>query len=148
MAKNKLKNLNKMKTKTKQEIITQVEQYLNKTALHVYVTESGHLYKVLPLYNEGKLYIATIMVGKDSVIINTSEAVTDYMFQNNGNGTANVIKKGLFPDYYKTKSIPNFKRFKNLIDEIKGNIKFNSVDNKPLIELIKAKTIELELIKE
>ncbi len=137
-----------MKTKTKQEIITQVEQYLDKTTLHLYVTESGHLYKILPLYNEGKLYIATIMIGKDNVIINTKEAVTDYMYKTYGNGTANVIKKGLFPDYYKTKSIPNFKRFKNLIDEIKADIKFTSIDNKDLINMIKIKTIELELIKE
>lgn len=136
-----------MTTKTKQEIDTQVVQYLNKAKLHLYVTEKGYLYKILPMEKDGKMYITTIMIGKDNVMINTSEAVSEYMYQTNGNGTANVVKKGLFPDYYKTKSIPNFKRMKNLIEEITGEINLNNL-NKDLIEKIKLKVVELELFKE
>jgi hypothetical protein len=137
-----------MTTKTKQEIDTQVAQYLNKAKLHLYVTETGYLYKILPMEKDGKMYITTLMIGKENVIINTSEAVSDYMYKTNGNGTANVVKKGLFPDYYKTKSIPNFKRMKALIEEIKGEINLNNNLNKDLIEKIKIKVVELELFKE
>lgn len=133
--------------KTKEEVVNQVETYLNKTANHLFVTESGHLYKVLPLRKDGKLYCVTITMGKGQVVLNISEAVSDYVYQNCGNGTANVIKNNLFPEYYKAKSIPNFRKMRKLVEEIIPNIKFENNANKELTEKIKERLPEFEVVK-
>jgi hypothetical protein len=136
-----------MKTKTKQELEKQLENYLVKASNHVYLIEGGFYYKVLPLHNEGNLYYATLIMGKDKVIMNVKQAIPERDYQCYGNDSANVVKRRLFPEHYKSKSIPNFKRIRNLIDSIKPLIKFDSKSNEELIEIIKGRLIELEPVK-
>lgn len=136
-----------MKVKTKEVVVNQVENYLNTASKHLFVTASGHLYKVLPLTKDGKLYTLTIMLGKDQVLLNISESVTDSMYNWYGNSTANIIKRSLFPEYYKTKSIPNFKKMRILVNEIVSEIKYDNNSNKALIDKLKAKMPELEVSK-
>ena|ERR1035437_2200522 len=136
-----------MKTKTKQELEKQVENYLLKASKHVYVIKGGFYYKVMPLYNEGILHYVTLMIGKDKVTMNVKVALPERDFLCYGNDTANIVKRRLFPEYYESKSIPNFKRMRKLIDEIKPLIKFDNNANAELIETIKARFGELELVK-
>lgn len=128
-----------MELKTKQTIEKEVEAYLNKTANHLFICENPQMdfmYKVIPLYNEGKLYYATIMMRQDKVLIETHEAVSDYHYKHSGNGTANAFKKGVFQEYFEVKSIPNFKRMKALMEMVKAEIKFDKESNKVLSEKI------------
>lgn len=137
-----------METKSKDQIEKQVEAYLNKTSNHLFLLDNGYLLKVITLSDEGNLYYATIMIKKDQVHLTVQPMVTDNQIRWYGNNTANVIKKSIFPQYYKAKSIPYFKRMRTLVSEIKSEINLDNSKNKSLIEKIKTRVIELELIKE
>lgn len=137
-----------MELKTKQQIETQVKNYLEKTSRHLFVTESGYLYKIVPLYKDNKTYYATIMVGNGQLLINVKEAVTDSQYTWYGNNTAHVIKRNVFPEYYKAKSIPYFKRMRDFLDEMNPQIKLDNKANQELAEKFKDKIANLELIKE
>lgn len=136
-----------MELKIKEQVVSQVESYLNKTTNHLFVTESGYLYKVLPLTKDGKLYTVTIMMGKGQVLLTINESVSDNTYKYYGNATANIVKKSLFPDYYKTKSIPNFRKMRVLVEEIVSEIKYDDNANKTLIDKLKKKLPEFEVIK-
>ena len=133
--------------KTKSQIEKQALAYLNKTSLHAFVTNDGYIYKIITFQNEGKHYYATIMLGKGKVLINTQEVVSDRQFAYYGNNTLNVLQSNLFPTWYKAKSIPNFKKLKEVIAEIQKEIKVDSKSNAELAEKIKLKLADLELAK-
>jgi len=133
--------------KIKQELEKQLENYLIKTSNHVFLIEGGFYYKVLPLHSEGNLYYITLIMGKDNVTMNVKQAIPERDYQYYGNDSANVVKSRLFPEYYKTKSIPNFKRIRKLIDEITPKIKFDNKSNEELVGNIRGRLIELESVK-
>jgi len=137
-----------MEPKTKQQIVTEATAYLNKTSLHLFMTGTqGHMYKITTFEKEGKLYYATIVFGKDYLSIDVKEAVSDKQYAWYGNNTLSVLKSSLFPTYGKTKSMPYFKKMRALVEEIMTEIKVDNASNKGLIEKMKAKLPELELIK-
>lgn len=133
--------------KTKSQIEKKALAYLTKTSNHVFVTESGYLYKIIPFVSEGTNYYATIYIGKDSVVINTKEVLSDRQFAYYGNNSLNVLKGLLFPKYDKTKSIPNFKKMREFVALISNDLKVDSKSNKELSDKIKDKIKEFELIK-
>jgi len=135
-----------MKTKTKQQIETEVSNYLNKTSKHLFVTESGYYYKIITFKRNEKEYYATLLFNNDNFQINDQEIVSDNYYNYYGNNTTNMIKHMLFPEYYKTKSIPFFKKMKNLIKEIEQEITSDNTTNKALIDKFKTKIVELQLI--
>lgn len=133
--------------KTKSQLEKEALAYLTKTSKHVFVTESGHLYKIVPFVSEGVNYYATIHIGKDNVVISTKEVLSDRQFAYYGNNSLNVLKASLFPRYNKAKSIPNFKRMREFVELIMKDLKTDSKSNQELSAKIKDKVKELELIK-
>lgn len=136
-----------MEPKTKSQTEKEAMAYLTKTSLHVFKTNNGYLYKIITFESEGKRYYATIMLGNDKVLINTQEVVSDRQFAYYGNNTLNVLKSSLFPDWYKTQSIPNFKKMRALVAEIQKEIKVDSKSNAVLAEKLKEKLADLEPVK-
>lgn len=133
--------------KTKSQMEKEAIAYLTKTSLHVFKTNDGYLYKIITFESEGKRYYATIMLGNGKVLINTKEVLSDRQFAYYGNNSISVLKSSLFPDWYKTQSIPNFKKMRALVAEIQLEIKVDSVSNALLAEKIKAKLADLEPAK-
>lgn len=133
--------------KTKLQIEKEALAYLTKTSLHVFKTNSGYLYKIITFENEGKHYYATIMLGNGKVLINTQEVLSDRQFAYYGNNSINVLKSSLFPTWYKTQSIPNFKKMRALIAEFKNEIKVDNKSNTELAEKMQKKLIDLEPVK-
>jgi predicted Zn-dependent peptidase len=133
--------------KTKSQIEKEAIAYLNKTSLHAFTTNDGYIYKVITFESEGKRYYATIMLGNGKVLINTKEVLSDRQFAYYGNNSLNVLKASLFPTWYKTTSIPNFKKLKALVADIQKEIKVDSKLNAELAEKIKTRLTELEQVK-
>jgi hypothetical protein len=132
--------------KTKSQMEKEAIAYLNKTSLHAFTTE-GYFYKVINFESEGKRYYATIMLGNGRVSINAKEVLSDRQFAYYGNNSLNVLKASLFPTWYKTQSIPNFKKFRLLIWEIKTQIKADNKLNAELAEKFKLRLADLEPVK-
>ena len=99
------------------------------------------------MYSGTTLHYATIMIGKGQIMISVKEAVSDSAFKYYGNNTFNVIKQSLFPDYYKTKSIPYFKKMRLLIEQILPKIKFDTKSNKELMEKYVKELPDFEQVK-
>lgn len=137
-----------MEPKTKQQIVNEAKAYLEKTSRHLFVTGTqGSLYKIIPLEVDGELYFTTIIFRKDSVFISVRKAISDNDFKYHGNNGLNVLKKCIFPDYYKTKSIPNFKKMKTLVGDIMSEISIDDKTNLVLADKIKTRLVELEPTK-
>ena len=136
-----------MEPKTQLQITKEAMAYLTKTSLHLFKTNDGYLYKIITLEREGKQYYATIMLGNGKVLINTQEVVSDRQFAYYGNNTLSVLKSTLFPDWYKTESLPNFKKMRALVAEIELEIKVDSKSNAELAEKLKLRLADLEPAK-
>jgi hypothetical protein len=135
-----------MKTKSRNEIVKLAAAYLNKTSNHLFTTADGYLYKIETFEREGKLYYATIFLGNGKVIVDVKEAISERQFTWYGNNTLNVLQQELFPKYFKAKSIPYFKKMKEIIKDLMSELKVNNADNKELIEKIKTRLPELEKV--
>lgn len=133
--------------KTKSQIEKEAMAYLTKTSLHAFTTNDGYIYKVITFESEGKRYYATIMLGNGKVLINTKEVLSDRQFAYYGNNSLSVLKASLFPTWYKTQSIPNFKKLKGLVADIQKEIKVDNKLNAELAEKIKLRLTELEQVK-
>lgn len=131
-----------MEQKSRQQILKQTSAYLNKTSNHLFVTNDGYFYKVESFEREGKLYYTTIFIGKDKVMINVREAITYF-----GNNSLNNLQHGLFPTYYKAKSIPYFKKMRLLIKDLMTDINLDNSLNKELGDKISVRLPELEQTK-
>jgi hypothetical protein len=137
-----------MEPKTKSQIEKEANAYLAKTSLHLFTTGTEkHLYKIITFEQEGKRYYATIHFLPSKVAINVQEVVSDRQFAYYGNNTLDVLKKSLFPRYYVTQSIPNFKKMKVLIADIQKDIKVDSKSNLELAERVRARLGELVQVK-
>lgn len=133
-----------MKLKSIEQIEEQVSNYVNKASKHLYQNKRGDFYTIIPIYDKSKTfspqYIAKITITPEGIDIRVSKAVNDYTYQYHGNGTPNVIKRSLFPEYEKFKSIPYFKRMRAIIDELQTKISIDSSDfNKNLIKYLNDK---------
>ena len=133
--------------KTKQQIQNEVSKYLSKTSQHLFTTAQGYLYKIETFERDGKLYYATILMGKGNVMITVKEAMSDRQFADAGNNSLNLLQQGIFPTYFKTQSIPYFKKMREMIKYLMGEIKVDEESNKELITKLKAKLPELEPTK-
>ena len=136
-----------METKSRHKILAQASAYLKKTNNHLFETADGYLYKIETFEREGKLYFATIFMGNGKVIINVGEAISEREYAWHLNNTLNVLQQSLFPVYYKTKSIPYFKKMKAIIKDLMSEIKTDNAANKELAEKFKARLPELIKVK-
>lgn len=133
--------------KSKVQIEKEALAYLTKVSKHLYVTNTGHMYKIILFESEGKHYYAIIHFTKDNILINTREALSDRQFSYYGNNSLSVLKDIVFPPVNKIQSMPYFKKMKDLIEEIKGEIKTDSQSNAKLVEKFKSRLPDLELVK-
>ena len=136
-----------MKNKTKEEIVKEVVAYLEKTAKHVFITETGHMYKIVMFKHNDKDYYATLLIGKDQIQINVREIVSDNDFNYYRDNFPNLVKQTLFPIYYKAKSIPNFKKIRKLVEEIIPQLSSDRTSNLALANRLKIKLPELERVQ-
>ncbi len=133
--------------KTKSQMEKEAIAYLTKTSLHAFTTNDGYIYKVITFESEGKRYYATIMLGNGKVLINTKEVLSDRQFAYYGNNSLSVLKSSLFPSWYKTTSIPNFKKLKALVADIQKEIKVDNKLNLELSDKFNLRLAELEQVK-
>jgi hypothetical protein len=130
--------------KTQEQVSIEIKNYLNKTSNHLFVTESGHMYKIQSFEREAKLYYAAITLGKGVVSINVKEALHDRTYAWYGNNSLDVLKAVVFPSYQKSKSIPYFKKMRELMTELMAEIQIDNSLNKDLVEKIKTMLPQLE----
>lgn len=118
--------------KTKQELQLEVEKYIKKCSEHLFVINKDTFYKIHYFEKGSKKYYAIIMLRKDWVNITVRPIEInegDYYYTMCGNGYPNVIKQTLFSTYNKTKSIPYFKKMKEVVSKIMNAISLESKDN-------------------
>ena len=130
--------------KTQEQVSIEINNYLNKASNHLFVTESGHMYKIQTFEREGKRYYATITLGKGFVSINVKEALNDRTYSWYGNNSLDVLKNVVFPSYQKSKSIPYFKKMRELMTGLMSEIQVDNSLNKDLVEKIKTMLPQLE----
>jgi hypothetical protein len=102
------------------------------------------MYKIQTFEREGKRYYATITLGKGFVSINVKEALNDRTYSWYGNNSLDVLKNVVFPSYQKSKSIPYFKKMRELMTGLMSEIQVDNSLNKDLVEKIKAMLPQLE----
>lgn len=118
--------------KTQEQKQLEAKNYLATTAKHLFVINDKFISTLVPFEKDGQLHYAKLMVAENHVsidVINTNR----YKWE---------LKNDLFPQYVKTKSIPYFKKMREIVEMVKAEISLT--DNKALIEKIK----ELELVKQ
>jgi len=130
--------------KTQEQVSIEVNNYFNKASNHLFVTESGHMYKIQTFEREGKRYYATITLGKGFASIQVRETLNERTYAWCGNNSLNVMKDIAFPRYQKSKSIPYFKKMRELMTELMSEIQIDNSLNKDLVEKIKAMLPQLE----
>jgi hypothetical protein len=122
--------------KTQEQKEQEAKKYLATASQHLFIVNDKFIYKIIEYEVDGKLNYAKLMVSPDNVTI---EQIRPDRFKWD-------YKQWLFPQYVKTKSIPHFKKMKEVIALVKSEINLN--DNKVLIEKIKQLAKEFELVKE
>ena len=136
-----------MTIKTNEQIVKEAKAYLTKTSNHLYTTKGGFIYKVITFERDDKFYYITLTIGNGRVMLNVKnleENMTHYI-QNYGNNALNVLKDSIYPRYQETKSLPYFKKMRELSKEILSKISLDNKANAELIEDIKSRLTEFEL---
>jgi hypothetical protein len=122
--------------KTLEQKQKEAQEYIAKSAQHLFIVNDKIITKIISFTKDDKLQYAKLTIIGDRVsidVVRTNQMKWDY-------------KQTLFPQYVKTKSIPYFKKMKELVSMIEKEITLD--DNKALIEKVKALTSTLELVKE
>lgn len=121
--------------KTQEQKAQDAKDYIAKSAQHLFIVNDKLIYKVIPFYKDDVLHYAKLTLGSEYAnieIVNLNSYKWD-------------LKYTLFPSYSKTKSIPYFKKMRELVEGITAEL--STTDNKALIEKMKSKYKTLELVK-
>lgn len=121
--------------KTLEVKLNETKDYLAKSAQHLFVVNDNQITKVITFTKDGKEYFAKLVIQNERVYLNTYSA--EQMKWD--------AKYILFPQYVTTKSIPYFKKMRELVELVEAKIQHG--DNKDLIEEIKTHVKSLELVK-
>jgi hypothetical protein len=121
--------------KTLEVKLNETKDYLAKSAQHLFVVNDNQITKVITFTRDGKEYFAKLVIQNERVYLNTYSA--EQMKWD--------AKYILFPQYVTTKSIPYFKKMRELVELVEAKIQHG--DNKDLIEEIKTHVKSLELVK-
>jgi len=113
--------------KTKEQLTSIAEAYLNKANKHLFVTNDGYFFKVETIERDGNKYYVTIYMSPEKVIIRTDEILSDGRYKLFGNNSVSYMKSTIFTPWNKKKSIPYFKKMKEFVSEIMKDV---SLDNK------------------
>ena len=126
--------------KTQEQKKAEVLNYFHKTSQHLFVTEQGMMFKIIPFEKEGVLYYSKLIIGKDTMKIETHE-----LFKWGVRWKSNY-KLDLFPDYLNIKSIKHFNKLRTILIQLNGSLTPDNVRNKEVIDkLVKGyKYFEIE----
>jgi len=122
--------------KTQEQKLQDSKNYISKSAQHLFVVNDKTILKVIPFERDGYKFVGRLMITGEHVELRTRSLMSAMKW---------VLQDYLFPKYVKTKSIPYFKKMRELVSIIEKEI--NAVDNKVLIEKIKTHLKEVELVK-
>lgn len=123
--------------KTLEEKVKETKDYIQKSSEHLFVVNDIILTKVIPFTKEDTLYYAKLTIVKDKVYLD--------IHKNYDDGCKWRVKNRLFPAYVKTKSIPYFKKMRELVKMIEAEI--SVTDNVGLIEKISHRVHDLQQVK-
>ena len=123
--------------KTQEQKLQDSKNYISKSAQHLFVVNDKTILKVIPFEQDGYKFVGRLMINGNHVELMTRSLTSAMKWD---------LQDYLFPKYVKTKSIPYFKKMRELVAMIETEI--NAVDNKALIEKIKEQLKEVELVKE
>lgn len=122
--------------KTQEQKQLEAKNYLATTAKHLFVINEKFISKLVPFERDGQLHYAKLVVGPNYATIDVI----------NPNRYKWELKSDLFPQYVKTKSIPYFKKMREIVEMVAAEVSLT--DNKALLEKVKAKFSEIELVKQ
>jgi hypothetical protein len=122
--------------KTLEQKLEHTRNYVSKSAQHLFVVNDNTILKVIPFIQNDTTLVARLMITGDKVElkVRTYNAAMKW-----------DMKDYFFPKYVKTKSIPYFKKMRELVEMIESEV--NALNNDALIEKIKLRVKDLELIK-
>jgi hypothetical protein len=121
--------------KTQEQKEKDAKNYVANSAQHLFVVNDKFILKVIPFMEDEIQYCGKLLVHADKVTLDVYKM-----------GEKWEMKNSLFPQYVKTKSIPYFKKMREIVEMV--NTEINSKDNKALIEKIKEKVKEFEIVKQ
>lgn len=121
--------------KTQEQKEKDAKNYIANSAQHLFVVNEKFITKVISFVEEGTQYYGKLTISPDNVRLDVYKM--GYKWE---------IKQVLFPQWVETKSIPYFKKMRELVEIVELGI--NSKDNKALIETIKEKVKDFEFIKQ
>ena len=121
--------------KTLEQSIKETQDYVTKSAEHLFVVNDNILTKVIAFTKDDVGYYAKLTIVKDKVYLD--------VYKNRG--LKWEAKNWLFPVYVKTKSIPYFKKMRELVKMIESEI--SVTDNVALIEKISHRLHDLQQVK-
>ena len=129
--------------KTQEQKKAEVLNYFHKTSQHLFVTEQGMMFKIIPFEKEGVLYYSKLIIGKDTMKIETHE-----LFKWGVRWKSNY-KLDLFPDFLNIKSIKHFNKLKWIIALLglgEYTLTPNDVNNQKLLDklILRFKFFEIE----
>ncbi len=122
-----------MKTLENTNVEQKVLAYLNRTAKHLFITENGEFYKVLTYKDkQGRWnFTAITFDGEDKCNIRT--VGLNYYIAEYGTNAKNVIKGMVFPDWFNTSAIPNFKLMKGKMYDVHKKLRSGEHNDIPAI---------------
>jgi hypothetical protein len=114
--------------KTQEQKQTEVLNYFNETSKHLFVTNTGVMFKIMTFKLEDVLYYSKLVITKDKASIETREAFKY------GMGLKQTWKHHFFPNYLGVKSTPHFIRFNEIESYLKGKLTSDNVKNQSLVD--------------
>lgn len=131
--------------KTKEQLTSIAEAYLNKAKNHLFVTNDGYYFKVETIERDGKKYYVTIYMSPEKTIIRTDEVLSDGRYSLFGNNSISYMKSEIFTPWNKKKSIPYFKKMKGFISELMKDVSLDNKVNQTLIHKYTSQISEMAL---
>jgi hypothetical protein len=118
--------------KTVEQKNKETQDYLNNSAQHLFIADDITIFKLIPYTKDGIGYCAKIMFNTKTKKISVTTPRTNIL--------KGELKHVLFPTYVKTKSIPYFKKMRDIIAKI------SIVDGLVTIPDLEKEIQELELV--
>ncbi len=118
--------------KTLEQKAKEVKNYVNNASQHLFISDDTTLFKIIPYTKDGIDYCAKIMINTKTKKVAVKSVRTNMI--------KGELKHELFPTYVKTKSIPYFKKMREIIAKI------TIVDRVVIIPELEKEIAELELV--
>lgn len=96
--------------KTIEQKAKEVKDYVNNASQHLFISDDTTLFKIIPYIKDGVDYCAKIMINTKTKKVGVKSVKTNML--------KGELKHELFPTYVKTKSIPYFKKMREIIAKV------------------------------